>query len=187
MHHWGFVVLFAFLRSCYLKSLAKLANVGSFVELLSVLPVGTSAGSVSSGHFHLSNRRAGNIGFRPLRQSDCGFDSNACRKSIVCRIAQPEMTEWGVIVAVPTKITYWVRSKQTKEIGDFGRHPIPARFEELEDAKHYRREMNLRRGAFHPGYFIEEENDAPQLMSGINGGGYSLSQYIARVVRFPVR
>ncbi len=29
---------------------------------------------------------------------------------------------------MPTKPTYWVRSKQLNEIGTFGRRPVPARF-----------------------------------------------------------
>jgi hypothetical protein len=55
------------------------------------------------------------------------------------------------------KPTYWVRSKQPNEIGVFGRRPVPARFNKLEDAKQYRRELNLRKGPFHPGYVIEEQ------------------------------
>jgi hypothetical protein len=57
---------------------------------------------------------------------------------------------------VSTKPTYWVRSKQPNEIGVFGRRPVPAQFKRLEDAKQYRRELNLRRGAFHLGYFVEQ-------------------------------
>ena len=57
------------------------------------------------------------------------------------------------------KPTYWVRSKQTNETGDFSRMPVPARFNTLEEAKLYRRELNLRRGAFHPGYYVEEQDD----------------------------
>ena len=85
------------------------------------------------------------------------------------------------------KTTYWVRSKQTTEIGDFGRHRIPARFEHLEDAKIYRRQMNLRRGAFHPGYFIDEENGAALLMRAIDADGYLVLKSVAKVVRFPAR
>jgi len=59
------------------------------------------------------------------------------------------------------KPTYWVRSKQTNEISDFARMPVPALFKTLEEAKLYRRELNLHRGAYHPGYFIEEQKDAP--------------------------
>jgi hypothetical protein len=88
---------------------------------------------------------------------------------------------------VPIKTMYWVRSRQTNEIGDFGRHPVPARFEHLEDARDYRRQMNLRRGAFHPGYFIEEENGAPVLMRGIDADGYTVSKGVARVVPLPTR
>jgi hypothetical protein len=59
------------------------------------------------------------------------------------------------------KPTYWVRSKQVNETSDFGKHPVPAQFKTLEDAKLYRRELNLRRGAYHPGYFVEEQDDSP--------------------------
>ncbi len=62
---------------------------------------------------------------------------------------------------MPTKPTYWVCSKQLNEIGTFGRRPVPARFKTLEDAQRYRRELNLRRGAFHPGYFVEEQDTPP--------------------------
>ena len=55
------------------------------------------------------------------------------------------------------KPTYWVRSKQPNEIGVFGRRPVPAQFKKLEDAKQYRRELNLHRGPFHPGYVVEEQ------------------------------
>ena len=54
------------------------------------------------------------------------------------------------------KPTYWVRSRQSNEIGVFGRRPVPAQFDKLEDAKQYCRELNLRKGPFHPGYVIEE-------------------------------
>jgi len=84
---------------------------------------------------------------------------------------------------VPIKTAYWVRSKQSSEIGGFGRYPVPAGFESLEDAKDYRRQLNLRRGAFHPGYFIDEENGAPVWVRGIDANGYSVSKGIAKVVR----
>ena len=61
------------------------------------------------------------------------------------------------------KTTYWVRSKQTNEINVFGRRPVPAQFKKLEEAKEYQRQLNLRRGAFHPGYFIEEQDISPIL------------------------
>ena len=64
-----------------------------------------------------------------------------------------------------TKPTYWVRSRQTNEISGFGRMPTPAHFKKLEDAKEYRRELNLRRGPYHPGYFVEKEEESPQLFS----------------------
>jgi anti-sigma B factor antagonist len=62
---------------------------------------------------------------------------------------------------MPEKPTYWVRSKQPNEIGVFGRRPVPAHFNKLEDAKQYRRELNLRKGPFHPGYVIEEQVSLP--------------------------
>jgi len=62
---------------------------------------------------------------------------------------------------MPAKTTYWVRSKQLNEIGSFGPRPVPAQFKDVEDARRYQRELNLRRGAFHPGYFIDEEDDRP--------------------------
>ena len=59
------------------------------------------------------------------------------------------------------KPTYWVRSRQPNEIGVFGRRPVPAHFNKLEDAKQYRRELNLRKGPYHPGYVIEEQVSLP--------------------------
>ena len=63
------------------------------------------------------------------------------------------------------KPIYWVRSKQTNEISGFNRMPVPAQFKKLEDAKHYSRELNLRKGAFHPGYFVEEEEKSQPVFS----------------------
>lgn len=60
-----------------------------------------------------------------------------------------------------SKKTYWVRSKQNNESGSFGTRPVPAQFNNIESAKDYRRELNLRRGAYHPGYFIEEQDGNP--------------------------
>ncbi len=54
------------------------------------------------------------------------------------------------------KQTFWVLSKQLNEIGHFGKRPIPAQFKTFEEAKKYCRELNLRRGAYHPGYYVEE-------------------------------
>ena len=54
------------------------------------------------------------------------------------------------------KRAFWVLSKQPKEIGGFGKRPVPAHFKTVEEAKKYCRELNLRKGAYHPGYFIEE-------------------------------
>jgi hypothetical protein len=66
---------------------------------------------------------------------------------------------------VPQKSTYWVRSKQANETSDFGRRPVPARFKTREEADLYRRELNLRRGAYHPGYYVEEQDDSPPAFS----------------------
>jgi hypothetical protein len=57
---------------------------------------------------------------------------------------------------VAGKRSFWVLSKQPKEIGGFGRHPVPAQFKTLEEAQRFCREVNLKKGAYHPGYFIEE-------------------------------
>lgn len=59
------------------------------------------------------------------------------------------------------KPTYWVRSKQLNETSDFARLPVPASFKTFEEAKLYRRELNLHKGAYHPGYFVEEQKDIP--------------------------
>ena len=61
---------------------------------------------------------------------------------------------------MPIKTTYWVCSKQTNEISGFGGRPVPARFNTFEEAKQYRQALNLRRGPYHPGYFIKEEDDS---------------------------
>lgn len=76
------------------------------------------------------------------------------------------MREEGIM---PKKPTYWVRSKQTNENSDFSRMPVPARFKTLEAAKRYLRELNLRRGAYHPGYYVEEQDDSPPAFSSGNG------------------
>ena len=57
--------------------------------------------------------------------------------------------------------TYWVRSKQINETGEFSRRPVPAKFETLEEARLYRRHLTLRKGAYHPGYFVDVEEDIP--------------------------
>ncbi len=54
------------------------------------------------------------------------------------------------------KRSFWVLSKQPKEISGFGRMPVPAQFKTMEEAKRYCRELNLKKGAYHPGYFVEE-------------------------------
>jgi len=66
---------------------------------------------------------------------------------------------------VSTKATYCVCSVQVNETNDFGRMPIPAEFETLEEAKLYRRELNLRRGAYHPGYVIREKQESNLLLT----------------------
>ena len=63
------------------------------------------------------------------------------------------------------KPTYWVRSRQANEISENSTMPVPARFMMLEEAKLYRRELNLRRGAYHPGYYVEEQDDSPPAFS----------------------
>jgi len=65
--------------------------------------------------------------------------------------------------------TYWVRSKQINEIGGFGRRPVPAKFKTFEKAQQYRLQLNLHRGAFHPGYFIEVEEDSSTPFIGGTG------------------
>jgi anti-anti-sigma factor len=67
------------------------------------------------------------------------------------------------------KTTYWVRSKQPNEIGCFGQRPVPAKFETLQAAKQYRTELNLRRGAYHPGYLIEQQDNARNLPTSVGG------------------
>jgi len=57
---------------------------------------------------------------------------------------------------LPKRSIFWVLSKQTAEIGNFGKRRVPARFKTLEDAKRYCWELNLRRGVYHPGYYVEE-------------------------------
>jgi hypothetical protein len=57
---------------------------------------------------------------------------------------------------VANKRSFWVLSKQPKEISGFGRNPIPAQFKTQEEATRYCRQMNLNKGAYHPGYFVEE-------------------------------
>ena len=54
------------------------------------------------------------------------------------------------------KTTFWVLSKHPKEIGDFGKRRVPAQFKTIEEAKRHCRELNLRKGAYHPGYYVEE-------------------------------
>jgi anti-sigma B factor antagonist len=61
------------------------------------------------------------------------------------------------------KTTYWVRSKQPNEIGCFGRRPVPAKFKTFQAAKKYRTELNLRRGPYHPGYFVEQQDNTRNL------------------------
>ena len=54
------------------------------------------------------------------------------------------------------KRAFWVLSKQPAEISGFGKWRVPSQFKTVEEAKRYCRELNLRKGVFHPGYFVEE-------------------------------
>jgi hypothetical protein len=65
---------------------------------------------------------------------------------------------------VSKKATYCVCSVQANETNDFGRMPVPAEFKTLEEAELYRRELNLRRGAYHPGYVIREKEESSPLL-----------------------
>jgi hypothetical protein len=60
---------------------------------------------------------------------------------------------------VAPKRAFWVISRQPKEIGKFGRRPVPAQFKTIKEASDYCRELNLCKGAYHPGYFVEERID----------------------------
>ncbi len=51
---------------------------------------------------------------------------------------------------------FWVLSKQIKEVNRAGNMHVPAQFKTNEEAKKYCQELNLRKGAYHPGYYIEE-------------------------------
>ncbi len=66
---------------------------------------------------------------------------------------------------VPKSPMFWVRSKEIKETSGFGRRPVPAQFKTLEEANQYRRELNFHKGAYHPGYFVEKQDDSPPLFS----------------------
>ena len=57
---------------------------------------------------------------------------------------------------MPNKRAFWVLTRQPNEISKFARRPVPAKFKTVEEAKQYCRELNLRKGAYHPGYYIEE-------------------------------
>ena len=57
------------------------------------------------------------------------------------------------------KPTYWVRSKQTDEKNLLRPTPAPRRFRTLAAAERRRRELNLVRGPYHPGYFVEVRED----------------------------
>jgi hypothetical protein len=59
---------------------------------------------------------------------------------------------------IAQKLTYWVRSKQTS--GPCGT-PAPIRFKTLASAKRRLLRLNLCRGPFHPGYYIEVQDSAP--------------------------
>jgi len=60
------------------------------------------------------------------------------------------------------KPTYWVRSKQTDEKNLLRPAPAPRRFTTLAAAERRRRELNLVRGPYHPGYFVEVQEDRPR-------------------------
>lgn len=57
---------------------------------------------------------------------------------------------------VKEKRAFWVLSKQPKEITGFGKRRVPAHFKIVQEARKYCGELNLRKGAYHPGYFVEE-------------------------------
>ena len=57
---------------------------------------------------------------------------------------------------MPKKSTFWVLSKQLHEISDFGKRRVPSKFKTFEEAKRYCQDLNLKRGVYHPGYYIEE-------------------------------
>jgi hypothetical protein len=57
---------------------------------------------------------------------------------------------------VADRRSFWVLTKQPDEITSFGKMRVPAKFKTVEEAKAFCRLLNLRKGAFHPGYFIEE-------------------------------
>ena len=54
------------------------------------------------------------------------------------------------------KRSFWVLSKQPKEISGFGKHPVPSQFKTYEEAHRYVRQLNMNKGAYHPGYYVEE-------------------------------
>jgi len=60
------------------------------------------------------------------------------------------------------KPTYWVRSKQTTSLCG---PPVPVQFKTREAANRHRLELNLRKGPYHPGYFVEVQDDSPPLFS----------------------
>ena len=62
---------------------------------------------------------------------------------------------------MPSEPTYWVRSRQINETETLSGRPVPAKFKSLGSANRFRRELNLRRGPYHPGYFVEVEEDGP--------------------------
>ena len=65
--------------------------------------------------------------------------------------------------------TYWVRSKQINGTCGSGRRPVPAKFKTFAKAQKYRWQLQLHRGAFHPGYFIEVEEDSPTPFIALTG------------------
>jgi hypothetical protein len=71
---------------------------------------------------------------------------------------------------MPQTPTYWVRSKQLNEISQFSAMPVPARFKTFEEAKLYRQKLNLRKGAYHPGYYVETQDDSPPVGFSFGNG-----------------
>ena len=77
---------------------------------------------------------------------------------------------------MPKNLTYWVRSKTPNETSGVGRTRVPARFKSLDEAKLLRRELNLRRGAYHPGYIVEKQDDNPPALPAVGEYGDHLSR-----------
>jgi anti-sigma B factor antagonist len=52
---------------------------------------------------------------------------------------------------------------------------VPAKFETLQAAKQYQTELNLRRGPYHPGYFIDQRDNARDLSTTSVGDNMSIN------------